>query len=100
MTASYFEQGEPYAFMDIPAQYQQVVETNAVLNNGEIIGISSSPGYSYYYRKMLALAYINIPYIELGTDVMVLWEIWAPGKKISVQKWRQHLIRKINKKLI
>ncbi len=70
---SYFEEGEPYSFMNIPAQYQQVVGTDAVLKDGEEVGTSASPGYSYFYRKMLALAYIDVKYSKPGLDVEVLW---------------------------
>lgn len=40
---------------------------------GETVGISSVPGYSYYFRKVLTLAYIAPAYAQPGTRVHVLW---------------------------
>ncbi len=71
--ASYFEKGEPYEFMNIPHQYQQICETDTVTRDGKFIGTSTNPGYSYYFRKILALAYIDIKHAEPGTNIEVLW---------------------------
>ena len=71
--ASYFTQGEPYEFMDIPQQYQQHTRTDAVSKDGKVIGVSTGPGYSFYFRKMLSLAYLDINYTKPGTNVEILW---------------------------
>lgn len=48
-----------------------------VLIDGEEIGITTGRVNSYYYKKMLSLAYINPKYAVEGTEVSVLWG--APG---------------------
>ena len=47
--------------------------------NGELVGVATSRGYSYYFRKMLSLATINVDHADIGTEVEVLWG--APGQR-------------------
>jgi len=72
--ASLFEQDTPYEFMDIPHQERWIAWADAVLDaDGRIIGISSVPGYSLYFRKILTLAFIDTAHLTPGTQVFVLW---------------------------
>jgi vanillate/3-O-methylgallate O-demethylase len=79
--ASYFETGEPYEFINIPHQVMQTVQADTVTKDGRSIGISTNPAYSYYFRKMLTIAYIDV-HIDLGTQVEVLWG--NPGTRQKV----------------
>ncbi|MET8427623.1 hypothetical protein [Nocardia sp. NPDC004860] len=77
---SLFEDGEPYQFLDIPHQERWVAWSDAVRNDdGDVIGISTVPGYSYYFRKVLTLSYVDPRYSEPGTRVQVVWG--APGTR-------------------
>jgi vanillate/3-O-methylgallate O-demethylase len=49
-----------------------------VLKDGHLVGVSSSRGYSYYFRKMLSLCTIDVAHSEPGTEVEVVWG--NPGK--------------------
>ncbi|MFT4468880.1 glycine cleavage T C-terminal barrel domain-containing protein [Arthrobacter sulfonylureivorans] len=83
--ASLFGQDAPYAFLDIPQQQRWFTWADAVQDeDGAVVGTSTTPGYSYYFRKVLALAYVHPRYAEAGTGVKVLWG--EPGT-------RQKLIR-------
>jgi len=71
--ASLFGEGEPYDFMDIPHQEQWIMWADKVLKDGKLVGVSSVPGYSYYFRKILSLTFIDIKYSKPGTEVVIVW---------------------------
>jgi vanillate/3-O-methylgallate O-demethylase len=71
--ASLFRQGEPYDFMDVPHQAKWVVWADQVLKDGRLIGVSSVPGYSYFFRKIISLTYIDVKYSKPGTKVAIVW---------------------------
>ncbi len=75
--ASFFREGDPYDFMDIPLQEKWVLWADAVLKDGKPVGVSTVPGYSYYFRRVLSLAYLDLPFSEPDTDVVILWG--SPG---------------------
>ena len=58
--------------------------TNKVVNSdNKFIGTTTSYGYSYYFRKVLSLAVIDIDDAELGSEVKVIWgEPGHPQKEI------------------
>ncbi|MHA4869941.1 hypothetical protein ACXZ1M_19815 [Duganella sp. PWIR1] len=82
--ASLFGEEAPYEFLDIPHPQRWMVWADAVQINGETVGVSTGPGYSYHFRKVLSLAFIDPKLAEPGTPVHILWG--APGS-------RQKLIR-------
>ncbi|MER6958768.1 MULTISPECIES: hypothetical protein [unclassified Streptomyces] len=83
--ASLFEEGEPHAYMDMPHPQRWVFHADAVRNEaGALVGMSTPPGYSFYFRKMLSLGFVEPAYAVPGTEVTVLWG--EPGT-------RQKLIR-------
>lgn len=70
---------EPYEILDIPMSPQCMIQADKVLDaNDNLIGIATTPGYSYYFRNILSLTFINDEYSEPGTEVYVLWG--SPGK--------------------
>ncbi|MBN9142335.1 MULTISPECIES: glycine cleavage T C-terminal barrel domain-containing protein [unclassified Novosphingobium] len=78
--ASLFDDGKvPYDFLDIPHPQRWVVWADEVRVGDNVIGFSSTPGYSYWFRKVLALAFIDAAYAEPGTRVEILWG--APGSR-------------------
>jgi len=77
--ASLFRDGEPYEPMDLPHQDMWITWYDKVLKDGKLIGISTVPGYSYYFRKILTLTYIDIEFSKPGTEVIVVWG--DPGKR-------------------
>jgi vanillate/3-O-methylgallate O-demethylase len=82
--ASLFREGEPYKFMDMPLQQHYFHHADQVLKEGKPAGVSTVPGYSFYFRKILSLTYINVEHSKPGTEVNIVWG--EPGT-------RQKLIR-------
>ena len=46
--------------------------------DGALVGTATSRGYSYFFRKMLSLATVDVEHAETGTRVSVIWG--APGR--------------------
>ena len=54
-----------------------------MLRDGEIVGISTSRGYSYYFRRMISLCTIDVGCSDPGTEVELIWgNPGEPQKKI------------------
>lgn len=71
--ASLFREGAPYDYIDIPHPPRWICRADKVLKDGRIVGISSVPGYSLHFHKMLTLAYIDPALAPPGTQVEVVW---------------------------
>jgi vanillate/3-O-methylgallate O-demethylase len=71
--SSLFGDEEPYEFMDVPHQSRWVVWADQVLKDGKLVGISPVPGYSYKYRRVLSLTYIDTALSTPGTTVEIVW---------------------------
>jgi vanillate/3-O-methylgallate O-demethylase len=71
--ASLFRDGEPFTFMDMPRDQRGFMWADQVLRDGKAVGVATSRGYSYYFRKMLSLCVIDIDHADLGTEVTVIW---------------------------
>lgn len=75
--ASLFQQGEHYDFIELPITQRRVSHYDKVLKNNKLVGVTSSCGYSYYYRQMICLAVMDLEEAEIGNEVTVIWG--APG---------------------
>lgn len=71
--ASLFRDGQPYDFLDVPHPQRWTLWADSVLVGGEHIGVSTGPGYSFWFRKVLTLAFIAPEHATPGTAVEVLW---------------------------
>lgn len=80
--ASLFTGGEPYQFMDIPRDQRGFAWFDRVLVDGTDVGVASSRGYSYAFRRMLSLAVVDVAHAALGTPVEVVWG--APGSRQKI----------------
>lgn len=79
---SLFEEGPTYDFMDMPRQQWFAMYTSKVMDGDKLIGSATSRGYSYYFRKVLSHAVIDVDYLEPGTEVTVIWG--DPGSRQKV----------------
>jgi vanillate/3-O-methylgallate O-demethylase len=77
--ASLFEAGEHYAFMDMPRDQRDYMWADEVRVDGDVVGVSTSRGYSYWFRQMLSLCVIDVAHAEIGTPVTITWG--APGTR-------------------
>lgn len=69
--------GQPYPFMDMPRDQRSLMSADKVLVDGNVVGVSTSRGYSYTFREMISLCVIDVHHGEVGTEVVVVWG--APG---------------------
>lgn len=72
---SAFDPSRPmYTYMEMPRDMRGHMVADQVLNaEGEVVGVSTSRGYSVYFRRMLSLCSIDVAYTEPGTTVTVVW---------------------------
>ncbi|EMN5734189.1 aminomethyltransferase family protein [Pseudomonas aeruginosa] len=71
--ASLFQKGEHYAFMEMPRDQRGFMYADKVLVNGREVGVSTSRGYSYFFREMLSLCTLDVAHSEVGSEVSVIW---------------------------
>ncbi|MFI7298974.1 glycine cleavage T C-terminal barrel domain-containing protein [Streptomyces sp. NPDC050121] len=60
-------------FMDMPRDLRGHLWMDRVECDSVLVGTATSRGYSYYFRKMLSLAVLNVAEAEIGTQVDVVW---------------------------
>ena len=66
-----------------PARF---VHADKVIKNGKLVGVSTSRGYSYYFREMLSLCTLDAACCEPGSEVMVIWgNPGGPQKEIRAK---------------
>lgn len=71
--ASLFEQEEPYDYMEMPRHQWNCMYANKVMDGDKLVGVATSRGYSYYFRKMLSHCVIDLPYATVGKEVTLVW---------------------------
>lgn len=76
--AAFFKDGDTYPLLEMPHGQEHTAWNDKVLKDGKVIGYATFPGYSYYFRKALALSFIDVEHAEIGSQVTVLWG--NPGK--------------------
>jgi vanillate/3-O-methylgallate O-demethylase len=76
--ASLFHKDGPLPdFMEMPQEPRGVMYTDKVLKDGSLVGITSSRGYSAWFREMISLCVIDVAHGTPGTEVTVVWG--SPG---------------------
>ncbi|GAA1131073.1 hypothetical protein [Citricoccus alkalitolerans] len=70
-------EGEHYDFMEMPRDQRGYMWCDRIEVDGVLVGTATSRGYSYFFRKMLSLATVDVEHAEIGTCVNVIWG--APG---------------------
>jgi len=81
-------------FVEFPSAVYAMHPYDAVLADGNTIGISTWIGYSSNERKMLTLAVLDNAYAESGTEVTLLWGEEDGGtSKANVESHEQTEIR-------
>jgi glycine cleavage system aminomethyltransferase T len=71
--ASLFRPGANYPFMDMPRDQRGFMWADKVTAGKDLVGVATSRGYSYYFRKMLSLATIDVAHADIGTSLTVHW---------------------------
>jgi vanillate/3-O-methylgallate O-demethylase len=71
--ASLFEDAAPCDYMEMPRHQWNCMYANKVMDGGKLVGVATSRGYSYYFRKMLSHCVIDIDHADFGREVTVVW---------------------------
>ncbi|WP_032405605.1 aminomethyltransferase family protein [Rhodococcoides fascians] len=71
--SSLFRPGENYTYMEMPRDQRGFMWADEVTKGGDLVGVATSRGYSYYFRQMLSLVTIDVEHSEPGTEVTVHW---------------------------
>ncbi|HWI22776.1 MAG TPA: hypothetical protein VNT22_09205 [Baekduia sp.] len=66
-------------FMEVPRDRRGYMYADAVNQGGQLVGVSTSRGYSAYFREVISLCSIDVAQSEPGTEVTVTWG--APGTR-------------------
>lgn len=84
--AALFRKGPTYPFMEMPRDQRGFMWADRVLKGGRDVGVTTSRGYSYYFREMLSLCVIDVAESEIGNEVEVVWGTPdGPQKKIRAK---------------
>lgn len=75
--ASFYRPGSLTEFMEMPRESRGYLWTDKVLKDGDVVGASTSRGYSAYFRQMLSLCTIDLEHSNPGTEVTLVWG--SPG---------------------
>lgn len=71
--ASLYKEGNPYDFMEMPRDQRGFMYADKVMKGDKLAGVTTSRGYSFYFRQMLSLCTIDVEHAEPGTEVTVIW---------------------------
>ena len=85
----------PAKSLSIPLPMYATFESDAVLKDGEMVGVSQWPSYSANANHFISLALLELDSAEPGTEVTLLWG--EPDSRR--QTVEQHGLRKIRAKV-
>jgi vanillate/3-O-methylgallate O-demethylase len=72
--ASLFDPTRRHAtFMDLPRDQRGFMWADRVERDGRLVGVATSRGFSYSFRRMLSLATLDVGTAEIGTELEVVW---------------------------
>jgi vanillate/3-O-methylgallate O-demethylase len=93
--ATQFEKGDPAKYIDIPLSNYATWPYDKLLQDGELVGVSTFSGYSYNERSYLSLGMVD-PNVDLGTEVTLVWgEEGGGSSKPVVERHVQTEIRAV-----
>jgi len=93
--ASLYQEGTPAKLINIPKARYALYQKDAVLKDGEVVGVSMDCGYLANEQVMISLASVDRALSEPGTEVKVLWGEDPVTSKTGVEPHRQVEIRAI-----
>jgi vanillate/3-O-methylgallate O-demethylase len=85
----------PAKFIEFPKARYALHQSDKVLVDGELVGISMDVGYIANERAMVSLATVDLAHSEPGTQVTVVWGESPNTAKPGVEAHRQTEIRAI-----
>ncbi|UUT34345.1 hypothetical protein [Microbacterium elymi] len=74
-----------YTYMELPRDQRGFMWADRVERDGRVLGVSTSRGFSYWFRKTLSLATIDVDAAEPGSQLEVVWgNPGDPEKRVPV----------------
>jgi vanillate/3-O-methylgallate O-demethylase len=92
VVASAFEEGTPYKWIDFPQPNYASTNSDMLMRDGKMVGMSMFNGYSFNERCMLSLAVVNDD-VQIGDQLTLVWGEPEPTGKTSTEPHRQAEIR-------
>ena len=93
---SLFQTGEKAKYIDLPLSNYSTWPNDKVVQDGEMVGVSTFSGYSSNESSMLSLAVVDVEQSEPGTEVTLVWGEQGGGSaKPVVERHVQTEIRAI-----
>ncbi|MEP9380748.1 hypothetical protein [Nocardioides sp. KR10-350] len=83
----------PAKLVNLPKARYATYQQDAVLNSGELVGVSMDAGYVANERVFLSLASVDNAHAEPGTQVTVVWGERPVSSKPGVEPHRQVEVR-------
>lgn len=81
-------------YVELPKSRYGVYQYDAVLKDGDTVGVSKNCGYTYNDRTMLSLAVVDGAYADPGTEVTLVWgDAEGGATRRTVERHRQTEIR-------
>lgn len=72
--AELFQTGQPLPdFMEMPQDPRGYMYADKVVSKGNTVGVSTSRGYSAYFRQVLSLCTLDVEHAVLGKELTVVW---------------------------
>jgi vanillate/3-O-methylgallate O-demethylase len=90
-----FEKGDPAKYIDVPLSNYATWPYDKLLQDGELVGVSTFSGYSYNERSYLSLGMVESD-LDLGSEVTLVWgEEGGGSSKPVVERHVQTEIRAV-----
>jgi glycine cleavage system aminomethyltransferase T len=93
VTGTLYQPGLPAKYVDMPKTRYALHQSDKVLVNGELVGISMDCGYLANEHVMVSLATVDGSHATPGTEVTVIWGEEPNSAKPAVEPHRQAEIR-------
>ena len=90
---SLYRPGLPAKFIDVPKARYALHQSDKVLSDGELVGISMDTGYLANEHLMVSLATIDVEHSRPGTEVTVVWGEDPNSTKPLVEPHKQVQVR-------
>lgn len=73
VVTSVLEPGEHFTYMEIPRDQRGFMWADRVEGAAGLVGVTTSRGYSYFFRTTLSLATLDIASAGIGSELTVVW---------------------------
>jgi vanillate/3-O-methylgallate O-demethylase len=91
--ATMLEKGDAIKYINLPLSNYATWPHDKLVDEGDVVGVSTFSGYSYNERSMLSLGYVDVD-VPIGSKLVMVWgEEGGGSAKPVVERHRQTEIR-------